>query len=173
MTELSEDALIRRCQQGSRRAWEQFLDAHWEPVGRFLFQQSSEFSLEDVERLSFEVFETATREIREFRGGSKPRTWLLRLAMQAGRALIEERRKSGTGEAQSAPSNDGRDEEFEHVRRILDRMKGPCRDMIELRFFGDLELRELAAESGVTTKTIEGRLPRCLHRVSELSARIP
>lgn len=191
MSNVSEETMIRRCRQGDETAWEALFEQHYEAVSRFLFQQSSEFSFEDVEELAQDVFLAAIRGLGEFHGGSSLQTWLYRIAMNKGRDLIEKRRaaKRGGGKVplsidapnpadgtvlnppSPTPGPDAeaaRNDEFEQLRTAMDRLGGPCRDLIELRYFGDLTYEELATETAISAKAVTARLTRCLDRLAQL-----
>lgn len=192
MSKVPEETMIRRCQRGDEAAWEALFEQHYEAVCRFLFQQSGGFTRQDVEELAQEVFLAAIRGLDAFHGGSSLQTWLYRIAMNKGRDLIEKRRAAKRGGGRdplsldaphpadgavidppsSSPGPDAqtaRNDEFEQLRAVMDRLGGPCRDLIELRYFGDLTYEELAAESDISPKTVTARLARCLQRLAELA----
>jgi RNA polymerase sigma factor (sigma-70 family) len=52
-------------------------------------------------------------------------------------------------------------------RAALDALGDPCRELIELRYFGDLSYDEMARAQGITAKAIGARLHRCLVRLAE------
>ena len=51
------------------------------------------------------------------------------------------------------------------VRESLDRLGEPCREIIELRYYGDLSYDEIAAELRLNPKTVSSRLSKCLDRL--------
>ena len=51
------------------------------------------------------------------------------------------------------------------VRESLDGLGEPCREIIELRYFGDLSYDEIAAELRLNPKTVSSRLSKCLDRL--------
>ena len=44
----------------------------------------------------------------------------------------------------------------------------PCREIIELRYFGDLSYEELSAELELNPKTVSSRLSKCLDKLEAL-----
>ena len=48
---------------------------------------------------------------------------------------------------------------------VLDRLGEPCREIIELRYFGELSYDEIAVELRLNPKTVSSRLSKCLHRL--------
>jgi RNA polymerase sigma factor (sigma-70 family) len=55
------------------------------------------------------------------------------------------------------------------VRTCLDQLGDPCREIIELRYFGDLEYEEIARALNLNQKTVSSRLSRCLDRLQEIA----
>ena len=54
------------------------------------------------------------------------------------------------------------------VRTCLDQLGDPCREIIELRYFGDLEYEEIGRALNLNPKTVSSRLSRCLDRFQEI-----
>ena len=50
----------------------------------------------------------------------------------------------------------------------LDQLGDPCREIIELRYFGDLEYEEIGRALNLNPKTVSSRLSRCLDRLQEI-----
>src|SRR5262245_5497337 len=93
-----EQATIRKAQAGDRRAFDRLVSAHlsqvWATVYRMLRHR------EDTEDVVQEVFVTAHRALKDFRGDSKLSTWLHRIAVSRAlnhldRAEARVRRVSG------------------------------------------------------------------------------
>jgi RNA polymerase sigma factor (sigma-70 family) len=58
------------------------------------------------------------------------------------------------------------------VRESLDRLGEPCREIVELRYFGDLSYEELSATLNLNAKTVSSRLSKCLDRLEEIAKKI-
>lgn len=187
----AEALLIQRCVRGDEAAWNEVFDTHYDPVFRFLYQQSSDFSMEDAEELCQEVFLAAIQNITAFQSRSGLQTWLFRIAMNRGRDLIAKRRAAKRGSGQqtlplhatargagaagnvASPAPDpseqaAREDDFQQLRTALDRLGGPCRDLIELHYFGDVPIRALCMEFEMSVKSMRARLRKCLKRLEEL-----
>lgn len=153
-----EEQLIQRCRRGDEEAWKEVFSTHYEPVYRFVFQQSKDFTPEDVEEICQETFLAAIRNIWSFRSRSGLQTWLFRIAMNRGRDWIAKQRAAKRGGGvrplplevppprglrRREPVDPARlpDEvaaevdDFTLVRDALDQLGGPCRDPIELHYF--------------------------------------
>ena len=62
-------------------------------------------------------------------------------------------------------------EQMAQVRESLDQLDGPCREIVELRYLGDLSYEELGATLNLNPKTVSSRLSRCLDRFEEIAKR--
>lgn len=190
-----EASLIARCRQGAPDAWDELFDRHYDPVARFVFQLAPDFTREDVEEVCQDVFLAAVRHLGTFKGSSAFQTWLFRIAVNKARDLRDRhhaaKRGSGrvpvpldaanpdSGLAFQAPAlspdpaqNLMNQERWQSLRRALDELGDPCREIIELRYFGDLSYEELSTALGLNPKTVSSRLSKCLDRLAEVAQRV-
>jgi RNA polymerase sigma factor (sigma-70 family) len=58
------------------------------------------------------------------------------------------------------------------VRQALDSLGEPCREIIELRYFGDLSYEELSHTLKLNPKTVSSRLSKCLDRMEDLARKV-
>jgi len=54
------------------------------------------------------------------------------------------------------------------LKASLDRLDDPCREVIELRYFGDLGHEEIGKLLKLNPKTVSSRLSKCLDRLEIL-----
>lgn len=191
----SEAPLIARCREGDERAWDALFDLHYAASARFVFQLSSTFSREDVEEICQETFLAVIKNIESFEGGSRLQTWIFRIAANKARdhrerqqaakrgggqtviSLQEENEESGAPlqVATSLPAPDAlllRAECAAQMDLALARLEEPCREIIQLRYFGDLSYEELANELKLNPKTVSSRLSKCLDRLEKIALEI-
>jgi RNA polymerase sigma-70 factor (ECF subfamily) len=189
----SEADLIARCRRGDSAAWDQLFDVHYPAVGRFIYQLSPDLTHEDAEEICQEVFLSVVQNLGSFKGGSQLQTWIFRIAVNKSRDYRERQRaaKRGGGKVpislhaedpetgltldppSSAAGPDGellRAEQIELVRGALEKLGDPCREIIELRYFGDLSYEEIGQTLRLNQKTVSSRLSKCLDRL-EMMAR--
>ncbi len=188
----SEAELLARCRRGEAAAWDELFDLHYAAAGRFIFQLSPDFSREDSEEICQEVFLSVIKNLDSFQGESQFQTWLFRIAANKARDYREKRiaaKRGGgqttnslqaenpeTGQAPDPPDPLPRPDEqlmnaeqLTLVRESLDQLSGPCREIIELRYFGDLSYEELSATLELNLKTVSSRLSKCLDRLEEIA----
>jgi RNA polymerase sigma-70 factor (ECF subfamily) len=193
MNDPDESELISRCRAGAAMAWDELLQRHYAATASFVFQLSPDFSREDVEDVCEEVFITVVRTLDSFRGDSRFQTWLFRIAANKAKDFRERQRaaKRGGGQQPLPLSSDDPDnalaadppsadpgpdgalmkaEQSALLRLALDQLGESCREIVELRYFGDLSYEELANTLGLNPKTVSSRLSKCLNRL-ELIAR--
>ena len=188
----SEKQLIARCRRGEAEAWDQLFDLHYAAVGRFVYQLSPALQAEDVEEISQEVFLAVIRNLQNFQGNSSFQTWLFRIAANKARDYLDKLKAAKRGGGVTAYSLDAEDpqtglkldpasgaegpdgalmtlEQALLVREAIDQLGEPCREVIELRYFGDLSYEEIASELRLNAKTVSSRLSKCLDKLEEVA----
>lgn len=189
---LAEAELIRRCRQGEAEAWNDLFDRHYGATGRFVFQLSPGLTPEDTEEICQEVFLSVVRNLASFNGKSQLQTWIFRVAVNKTRDYIEKQRAAKRGGGKTTLSLQAENEETgltldppspaagpdltlinqENATRVaqaLQRLSDPCREIIELRYFGDLSYEEISQELDLNQKTVSSRLSKCLDKLGELA----
>jgi RNA polymerase sigma-70 factor (ECF subfamily) len=187
----SEADLIANCRLGKAEAWDELFERYYSLAGRFIYQLSPSLSAEDADEICQDVFLAVIRNIASFEGASSFQTWLYRIAINKTRDFVARQRaaKRGGGEIPlslnaehpetgltidpPAPmsSPDGllmSAERMVFVRQALDELGDPCREIIELKYFGDLSYEEIAAELNLNPKTVSSRLSKCLDKLEEV-----
>ena len=189
----SEEAeLLARCRQGENKAWDELFDRHYAAAGRFVFQLASDFNREDVEEVCQETFLAVIRTLPTFHGESQFQTWLFRIAANKARDYRQRQHAAKRGGGQvvlslqaddaydglpidppsPAPGPDAelvRSERLALVDQALMQLDSACREMIELRYFGDLSYEEIGRSLKLNTKTVSSRLSRCLDRLEAIA----
>lgn len=191
----AEAELLARCRRGDADAWDELFDAHYAATGRFIFQLAPEFTLEDADEICQEVFLSVIKNLNTFHGESQFQTWLFRIATNKARDFREKRiaAKRGGGQTlislqaehpetgltpdppSSAPGPDEllmNAEQLGLIRESLAQLEEPCRQIVELRYFGDLSYKELSATLNLNVKTVSSRLSKCLDRMEEIARKI-
>ena len=191
----AEAELLARCRRGEAGAWDELFDRHYAAAGRFVFQLGHDFSREDVEEICQEVFLSVIRNLGSFQGGSQFQTWLFRIAANKARDYRERQRAAKRGGGQVPLSLQAEDpesgltidppgtapapdlallnaEQAALVHQALDQLDEPCREIIQLRYFGDLSYDEISRSLGLNAKTVSSRLSKCLDRLEGIARRI-
>jgi RNA polymerase sigma-70 factor (ECF subfamily) len=191
----AEAELIASCRRGEAVAWDELFDRHYTATARFVFQLGHDFSHEDVEEICQEVFLSVIRNLASFRGGSQFQTWLFRIAANKARDYRQHRHAAKRGGGQNPVSLQAEDpetgltpdpmaatpapdlalmstEELALVHRALDELGEPCREIIDLRYFGDLSYDEISRALSLNAKTVSSRLSKCLDRLEDIARKV-
>ena len=191
----TEAELLVRCRRGDAAAWDELFDIHYAPAMRFVFTLGHSFTHEDAEEICQEAFLSVIRNLESFHGKSQFQTWLFRIAANKARDYRERQvaAKRGGGERplslhaenpetgltidppSAAPGPDGvllRSEQAVLLHEALAQLSEPCREIIELRYFGDLSYEELSSELELNPKTVSSRLSKCLDRLEEIARKL-
>jgi len=190
----AETELLARCRRGEAAAWDELFDRHYAAAGRFIFQLGHDFTQEDAEEICQEAFLSVINNLDSFQGGSQFQTWLFRIAANKARDYRERRQAAKRGGGQTtislqaedpetglmidAPSNaPGPDmalmsaERMALLHEALGQLEDTCREIIELRYFGDLSYEEISRSLALNPKTVSSRLSKCLDRLEEIARR--
>jgi RNA polymerase sigma-70 factor (ECF subfamily) len=191
----TEAELLAECRRGNAEAWDALFDKYYGVAARFVFQLSGDFSHEDTEEICQETFVSVVRSLDSFSGRSSFQTWLLRIAANKAmdyRAKTQALKRGGAATHVSLDGSNGANEtpidppsarlgpdalllqteSFALVRQSLDRLDAPCREIIELCYYGDLSYAEIASELDLNPKTVSSRLSKCLDRLGAIAKQI-
>lgn len=184
----SEAHLISRCLRGETAAWDELFDLHYAATRSFVLQLGFHFTLQDAEEISQEVFLSVVRNLRSFRRTCQFQTWLFQIAVNKARdyrqRLMAAKRGSGqvpvsihqvdpeTGRTLDLVSHTPRPdialldaEMFDLMGEALENLNSSCREIIELRYFGELSYEEISKVLGLNTKTVSTRLSASLTKL--------
>jgi RNA polymerase sigma-70 factor (ECF subfamily) len=190
-----ESELIRRCRQGEAAAWDELFERHYPATGRFVFQLGHDFTWEDAEEICQEVFLSVIKNLDSFRGQSQFQTWVFRIAANKARDYRQKLHaaKRGGGQAaislqaerpgdtppidppSAAPAPDAtllNSEEARLLHQALEQLSEPCREIIELRYFGELNYEEISQSLALNPKTVSSRLSKCLDRLENIAREV-
>jgi len=158
---------------GDRDAFRVIVDQAQGPVFRTCLRILG--SAADAEDAAQETFVTAFRSLASYRGDGPLQAWLVRIATR-----IAYRRRLGRRPAEDLrgvdlPSAHGADdpvaatlsgERRAMVRNAVAALDDPYREVVALRYFGELSLDEVAAATGRPLNTIKTQLRRGLQRLA-------
>jgi RNA polymerase sigma-70 factor (ECF subfamily) len=191
----AEVDLLARCRRGEAGAWDELFDRHYAAAGRFIFQLGQDFTREDAEEICQEVFLSVIKNINSFHGQSQFQTWLFRIAANKARDYRERQHAAKRGGGRTPISLQAEDpesglaldppstapppdltligaEQIALVRQALDQVGDPCREIIDLRYFGDLSYDEISRALKLNPKTVSSRLSKCLDRLEGIARQV-
>src|SRR5580765_738897 len=191
----AEAGLLARCRRGDAAAWDELFNLHYAAAGRFILQLGHDLTREDAEELCQEVFLSVIKNLESFHGESQFQTWLFRIAANKTRDLRERRHAAKRGGGQTPVSLQAEDpetgltldppatapgpdtallnsERAALLQQALDELGEPCREIVQLRYFGDLSYDEISRALNLNPKTVSSRLSKCLDRLEEITRKI-
>ena len=134
----------------------------------------------DAEDVTQEAFLIAFRSIRGFRGEGSLRGWLLRIATRQSFRRLSQRRPTSDLDSVGEPlladlrAEPNRvavaAEERREIRAAVARLPEPYREVVALRFFGELSMADVADATGRPLNTVKTHLRRGLERLRPLVA---
>jgi RNA polymerase sigma-70 factor, ECF subfamily len=190
-------ALIRRCNDGDSRAWEDFYARYHPMISAAVRRRFSSHSA-DSEDLAQEVFINLFRALKHYDPARSIEAYILEIVRRVGisRYRKESSMKRGGGNLGTASINthDGEQErgyisvasarddqetelmkaqETRLLRRALGAISEACRQLLELRYAQGLSYSEISALLGVKEATLRSQAQRCLSSLGREYGRSP
>jgi RNA polymerase sigma-70 factor (ECF subfamily) len=174
---VDDQTLARGLAAGDREAFRLLVESETRFVFRICYRILGR--VDESEDMTQETFMLAYRALATFRGGSH-RAWLARIASRECYRYASARRQAN---AKSQPLDDivaatlahpddhvadllG-DERRAAIRDAVQALREPYREVVTLRFFGELALAEIATATGRPLGTVKAQLYRGLERLRE------
>ena len=190
-----ERMLIERCLQGEKEAWDELFDLHYGPTSRFVYQLSSDYTIEDCEEICQEAFLSIIKNLGNFNGRSALQTWIFRVAGNKARDYRSKQMAAKRGGGQTPFSLQAEDDEgnrlldppsprlspddelmqgekWELIGDALEHLGGSCQEILELRYFGDLPYHEISETLNLNEKTVSSRLSKCRDKLGKVMREI-
>lgn len=187
----SEQRMIDQCRRGNPDAWDELFDRHYAAVGRYIFQLAPDFQRVDVEEICQETFVSVIRNLEKFNGACQLQTWIFKIAGNKSRDYREKQNAAKRGGGQRPMSLDDPDpetglkidppgkvrspdqammtmESASLVGYALEELQETCREVIDLRYFGDCSYKEISQLLNLNEKTVSSRLSKCLDKLEEI-----
>jgi RNA polymerase sigma-70 factor (ECF subfamily) len=188
MNQDPEAQLLVRCRRGDSQAWDELFDRYYPVAGRFVCQIGYELAREDVEEICQETFLSVVRNLNNFKGHCKFQTWLFRIAVNKARDHQQRQHAAKRGGNcvtlslnQEDPDKDYtidppspglrpdhsllRQENLALVGQALEQLTESYREILHLRYFGDLSYEEIARVLHMNPKTVSSRLSKSLDKL--------
>lgn len=164
------EAYAARLRNFESEAWTELWDTHHQQIWRYVYARSGSRDIAD--EVVAQVFAEAVTSIRRYRTTSKPiLAWLYIIARNhTAKALRAARREVATPVEAVAK---GLEEHLDSMvlREALDKLPGPQREVLVLRFFAGYSTDEIARALGKTPGAIyslQARAVESMRRVLEI-----
>lgn len=169
--------LVRNVQAGDREAMEALVRRHYELVYAYIQRYTGDRQV--AKDLTQDVFVKVTLSIHRFRMRSDFRSWLLTIATNQCRDYF----RRSAARAPTVPVHEDvdrlvdergnvadifeRDERLQQVKRALSGLPGAEREVLVLRFFHDLSIKDIARVTSANDSTVKSRLRRGILKLKQ------
>jgi RNA polymerase sigma-70 factor (ECF subfamily) len=170
----SDEALIEKVADGNRLAMQVLFARHHVRVYRFILQMiGNDAAAEDV---TSEVFLSVWRQAHRFEARSAVTTWILAIARYKALAELRRRTETTADEERAETSDPADDPEAafqakhrgEILRQCLTRLSREHREIIDLVYYHEKSVQEVAEILGIPGNTVKTRMFYARRKLSEL-----
>jgi RNA polymerase sigma-70 factor (ECF subfamily) len=170
----TDEALIARIADGDRLAMQVLFARHHVRVYRFVLRLVKNQAL--AEDLISEVFLDVWRQAARFEARSAAGTWLLSIARFKALSELRRRPDRALDEATLAVADPADDPEAtivktdrnEALRRCLDLLSPDHREVIDLVYYHEMSVEQVAEIVGIPANTVKTRVFHARKRLAEL-----
>jgi RNA polymerase sigma-70 factor (ECF subfamily) len=173
--ETDDRQLIARIADRDQAALRLLVGRHQLRVYRFLVRIVRNEAV--AEELTNEVFMEVWRNARRFEGNSTPQTWVLSIAHNRAVSSLRKRREESWDEERAqAVADEGdnpeviaqKQDKSAIMRRCMDALSAEHREIIDLVYYHELSIAEVAAVVGIPENTVKTRMFYARKRLSEI-----
>ena len=168
MAEGEDRELVERFARGESKAFDTIVEKYEQRVYAIALRMTG--NVEDARDTMQEVFISALRALRSFRGDAQLSTWIHRVAVNASLDMLRKRKRHVTHsleEAGDRPSDEVEPEEAAaraaravEVQRALQNVSADYRAVLVLHDLQDLDYAQTAAALDIPVGTVKSRLHR-------------
>ena len=174
-TDADDLAAISEVLRGNADAFRAIVDRYRGLV--FRLAMASLGSREEAEEAAQEIFLRAYRSLRGFRLGSRFLPWLYSIASNYLKtAAVRTRRlrdrlvrgadeRLPAAESDDPQSSTGRSQSLEEIRRAVDDLPAPLREVVRLYYFEAMSVEQAGAALGIGRENVKSRLLRARRKL--------
>ncbi len=156
--------LVERLKEGESDAVDEIVEKYKRPLFAFILRMiNNHATAEDIFQ---ETWLRVIRYVKDFRGDAQFSTWLFQIALNLCRNTMRKKsyRFVSLDEAETIVVDPGVDDrrilETERVRKVVTGLSPKMREVIVLRYYHDLNEREISEIVGSPVGTVKSRLHR-------------
>lgn len=159
---------VRNAARGDREAFTTLLDSGMQATYRLTLAITGNES--DARDAAQETWISAWRHLKELKNETRFDTWIHRIAVNAARMTLRQRRVREVALSASAPDQtiEARTEDSDQLRQALAKLKVDERAVLALFYLEDRSVADLAAVLSVPEGTVKSRLNRARANLREI-----
>lgn len=156
---------MARLKKGDQSAMSVLYNRHYQRIYRFIIRQiRDEMMAEDILN---DVFLDCWRQAQKFEGRSAVSTWLTAIAYNKSISYLRKRRETQAGDGQAEAMIDEsdspqtsvmKDDKGDQIRLAMDELSQDHKAVIDLAYYHDMGVKEIAEILDVPTNTVKTRL---------------
>lgn len=160
-----DTSLVKKAMRGSPKAFGALIRSQQEYLYRmaFLYTHQEDDALDVVQESILKAYQS----VKTLREPEYFQTWLTRIVINTAKDLCRKRRpEDGLEEAQDLPAPEGLSpEERMDLYTALDHLPERYRDIVKLKYFDGLTIREIAQQLDVPEGTVSSSLTRAVRQM--------
>lgn len=171
----SEKGLIKKAQQGDKRAWLTIVKQYEKPIYHSCLRMLS--NPDDALEIMQESFMSIYRSLDKYRFESSFKTWAIAITnrrcvefYRARKVLDEEQQEMLIAESKTPEPADFMvfmAEQNKQVLTLLNDLPWVQKEVVELKFFQHFTFEQIAEQLGVSTNTVKSRLYSALSKLRQ------
>lgn len=168
--------LLKSVQKGSQKAQTKLINHFWEVVFSFVFKKVKNYGVAD--EITVVVFTKVLAKLHLYDENFQFKTWVLTIAQNS---IIDYWRKKSKEESVSRDLQDVKNEfasspeelliskqQQQQIIRTIDSLDSNYRKIVELRFFEEKSIKEIAQELDISVANAKVRIMRAKKILAEL-----
>ena len=174
MFDKTDEQLIQKALQGNRSAWMKLVKRYEKSIYNYGLRMTS--NREDALDLMQEIFTSVFRNLSKYRGEGTFKAWLFRIASY--RCVELYRRKKPMQGLDDAPEMECEaskpdeslffNRDSEQLIKAMSQLPLAQKAVIELKFFGQFTLEEIAEQLNLSSNTVKSRMYSALDKLKTL-----
>lgn len=159
---MSDDELIRRCQNGDRESFDVLIRQHYDIIYRIAYKWCGD--QHNAQDIAQQACIKLARSIGQFRFDSSFKSWLYRLVINCAKDFYKSPHQANstkTQELDAEPAISAHMEQNQYARQILEHINHlptDLKDALVLVFGGGLNHKQAASELNIKESTVSWRV---------------
>ena len=173
MFERSDEALVKQACNGKSKAWMTLIKRHEKPLYNYALRMVGD--PDDALDLLQDIFISVFKSLSSFRGDSKFKTWMFRIAhfrcveyyrrKKPLQSLDDEPEQVATDVFSCPEESIHRDKQSQQLAIAMQQLPINQRTVVELKFFQHFTFDEIGKQLGVSSNTVKSRLYGALDKL--------
>ncbi len=159
-----ERKLVDAAVGGDIESFGELCRRHYSPLVAIAYSVLSDHQL--AEDAAQESFARALVSVRKLKNRTRFAPWLAAICRNVAKDMVAAKaRRINATDLPQAASGGGHNENGMLIRRAIEQLPAPARELVVLRYYNNLSYEEIASVSGISPAAINGRLLRAKRKM--------